>query len=516
MQADLLIVNGKCFNPADNETYKWIAINKDKIVAIGKGDDYLNFSEYCGEIIDANGSSVLPGFYDSHCHLAQTAINHVSLNLSEATSFNDIGDLISMQSKKNPGKPIRGIRLDELNLKEKKLPDRYILDKFCDDVPVWINRVEYHTSILNTYSLLHYKIPYSVSGIELDKSDMPTGIFRGNANALLRQNILNSISNEFKLEALKEVIPNFIKSGVTTVSSMEGGFMFCDKDAEFIHEYYKSMPIDLVLFYQTTDIKKVTSMGLKRIGGSLFIDGSFGSRTAALYQDYSDSPGNRGVLYYTQDELNSFFLDCYENNLQTAVHVIGEHSIDLALNAHEYAYRRTGNNTLRHRLEHIELPTPLHLKKSNALNLIYSMQPAYEYFWGGPGKMYQRRLGERYKITNPFNEIIKCGIKVCGGSDSDVTPSNPLLGIHSAVNHPVEQHRIPVLEAVKMFTSNSAYAISEESVKGSLEIGKLADLVILSDDLFSMNKENIIDVKVKATIKSGNVLFNELSRGGRV
>ena len=84
MQADLLIVNGKCFNPADNETYKWIAINKDKIVAIGKGDDYLNFSEYCGEIIDANGSSVLPGFYDSHCHLAQTAINHVSLNLSEA------------------------------------------------------------------------------------------------------------------------------------------------------------------------------------------------------------------------------------------------------------------------------------------------------------------------------------------------------------------------------------------------------------------------------------------------
>lgn len=516
MQADLLIINGKCFNPADNETYKWIAINKDRIVGMGKGDEYLSFSEYCGEIIDANGSSVLPGFYDSHCNLVQTATNHISLNLSEATSFDDIGDLIRTEAKNSPGRPIRGIKLDELNLKEKRLPDRYVLDKFCDDAPVWINRVEYHTSALNTYALLYYKIPYSVSGIELDENDMPTGIFRGNANALLRENILSSMSDEFKLEALKKVIPNFIESGVTTISSMEGGFLFCDKDAEFIHKYYNAIPIDLVLFYQTTDIKKVIDMGLQRIGGSLFIDGTLGSRTAALYEDYSDYSGNQGVLYFAQDELNSFILDCYKNNLQTAIHVIGDRAIELAINAHEYAYKKTGNNTLRHRLEHVELPTPEHLERSRELNLIYSMQPAYEYFWGGHDKMYHKRIGERYKTTNPFSEIIKSGIRICGGSDSDITPPDPLLGIYSAVNHPVKQHRISVLEAIKMFTLNSAYAVFEENIKGSLEIGKLADLVILSDDLFSIDEKSIGDVKVKATIKSGNILFNNIERRGRI
>lgn len=513
MQADLLIINGKCYDPDSNETYSWIAINKDRIIGIGKGDSYMPFVENCGEIIDAKHNSVLPGFIDSHCHMVQTAINDVSLNLSEAESFDDIGDFIRTQARKEPGKPIRGIRLDELKLKEKKLPDRYILDRFCDDAPVWINRIEYRTSILNTYALLHYKIPYSVAGIELDNKKMPTGIIEGNANALLRENILNGISSEYKLNALKGVIPGFMSAGVTTAASMEGGYMFCDKDAEFIHKYHNAVPIDLLLYFQTTDIKKVKNMGLGRIGGSLFIDGSFGSRNAALYEDYTDQPGNNGLLYFTQEELNRFLLDCYKNNLQTAVHVIGERAIDLALNAHEYAFKKTGNSGLRHRLEHVELATASHLKRSRELNLIYSMQPAYEHFWGGPDKMYQKRLGDRYKITNPLREILDEGILICGSSESDVTPVNPLLGIHSAVNHPVEKHRVSVPEAIRMFTIDGAFALGEDQLKGSIAVGKMADLVILSEDLLKIESGRIIDVKVKATIKSGNVLFNEIKRG---
>ena len=515
MQADILIINGQCFNPTNEKIYNWIAIKGDKIVGIGEGNEYSEFLESCGKIIDAKGSTVTAGFYDSHSHLIQTAINHTSLDLGMATSFNDIGDLIVEQSKKNPGEPIRGFRLDEQNLKERVLPDRYIVDKFCDTAPVWLNRVEYHTSILNTYALLHYKIPFSVAGIELECNGMPTGIFRDFANALLRESILKSMNNNLRLKALKKVMPCLISSGITTTASMEGGFMFCDKDAEFIHEYKNAFPIDLVLYYQTTDVQKVISMGLNRIGGSLFIDGSFGSRNAALYDDYTDAPGKSGVLYYSQEELNSFLLDCYKNNLQTAMHVIGERAIDLALNAHEYAFKITGNNNLRHRLEHVELPTAAQLSRSKDLNLIYSMQPAYEHYWGGPDKMYFQRLGERYKITNPFKAIIDNGITVCGGSDSDVTPASPIMGIYSAVNHPVKMHQISIIDAIKMFTINSAYAMFEETTKGSLDVGKLADIVILSDDLFIINIEHIKDVTVKVTIKSGNILFNSICcKGG--
>jgi len=510
MQVDILIINGQCFNPTNEKIYNWIAIKGDIIVGIGEGNDYFQFSESCGKIIDAKGSTVTAGFYDSHSHLIQTAINHTSLNLSLATSFNDIGDLIVERAKKNPGETIRGFRLDEQNLKEKKLPDRYIIDKFCDTAPVWLNRVEYHTSILNTYALLHYKIPFSIAGIELESNGMPTGIFGDFANALLRESILNSMNNKLRLKALKSVMPYLISSGITTTAAMEGGFMFCNKDAEFIHEFKNSFPIDLVLFYQTTDVQKVISMGLNRIGGSLFIDGSFGSRNAALYEDYNDAPGKKGVLYYSQEELNSFLLNCYKNNLQTAVHVIGERAIDLALNAHEYAFERTGNNKLRHRLEHVELPTTAQLLRSKELNLIYSMQPAYEHYWGGPNKMYYNRLGDRYKITNPFKTIIENGITLCGGSDSDVTPASPIMGIYSAVNHPVEVHRISIIDAIKMFTINSAYAMFEDTTKGSIDIGKLADVIILSDDLFKIKIENIKDVTVKVNIKSGNILFNNI------
>jgi hypothetical protein len=138
------------------------------------------------------------------------------------------------------------------------------------------------------------------------------------------------------------------------------------------------------------------------------------------------------------------------------------------------------------------------------------MQPTYETYWGGKGKMYEQRLGDNYKRTNPFRKIIDNGVIICGGSDSDVTEPRPLLGIHSAVNHPVAEHRVDIYEALKMFTCNGAYAIFEESNKGTLEAGKLADIIILDQDILSAPLEQIDKIKVSVTIKSGEVLYNSL------
>ncbi len=508
MNKEIIIMNGKCLSMANQTEYDWLLVRDECIYDIGFGADYKKYLNNSSTVIDAKGASVLPGFIDSHFHVVQAAINSTSVDLSSAESFDDIGELILEASKNSRDTVIRGIRLDEQNLKENKLPDRTVLDRFCKELPVFLNTVEYQTSILNTYALLYYKIPFTLEGVEFDDNQVPTGIITHYANAFLRENILRNIPNSRRFDAVKSFSKTMIEKGITTVNAMEGGRLYSDKDAEFIHEYADQFVFDTALFYQTTDISRVKEMNMKRIGGSLYLDGTFSARTAALSFEYHDSPGNRGGLCFTQEELNDFVLDCYINKLQLALYTIGDRAIEQALTAHEYALDRTGNFGLRHRLEHVELPTVKHIKRAKDLGLIFSMSPSYEYIWGGPDKMNYDRLGEKYQLTNPFYEIVKEGVVVCGGSDCDVTPADPLLGIHAAVNHPVEAHRIDLYQAIKLFTCNGAYGIFEETRKGTLEKGKTADIVVLDQDIFKVKADEIKDIKVKCTMKGGSILFN--------
>jgi len=163
--------------------------------------------------------------------------------------------------------------------------------------------------------------------------------------------------------------------------------------------------------------------------------------------------------------LNSIIYFCYINKLQLSLYTIGDRAIETALNAHEYALEKTGIKGLRHRMEHVELASLSQIKRAKNLGIIFSMNPTYERYWGGPNKMYSERLGKRYVETNKFREIIDSGLVLCGGSDSDVCDYNPFVGIHSAVNHPVKKHRISLYEAIKIYTINGAYAIFEENNK---------------------------------------------------
>ena len=516
MHADLLIINGKCLSVANDNSYDWVAVTENNISGLGYGEQYKIMFDSIDRVINANGASVLPGFYDSHFHLVQTGLNSLSLDLSGATSFTDIGDLIQEQVRLTPEQPIHAMGIYSDNLKEKRFPDRTVLDKFCNDVPVWVTSREFHISALNTYGILYYKIPFTIGGIELDSNSMPTGIFKQQANVILRENILKSISNAYRLDAVKGVLDNAIKHGITTIDTMEGGFLFCNKDAELIYDYRDTFPIDINLYYQTSDICRVKEMRLPRMGSNPFVDGTMGSRNAALTFPYADDPKNMGELYYTQEDLNEFLVECYKNRLQTSLHAIGGRAIELAIKAHEHALNITGNTGLRHRLEHVELVDANQMARARDAGLVFSMQPTYEYLWGGKNKMYELRIGEHYKETNPFRQIIDNGVIICGSSESDVTPMGPTLGIHSAVNHPVECHRVEMLEAIRMFTINGAFAVFEEKTKGSLEVGKMADIVILDQDILNAPKDRIKDIKVSTTIKSGCVLYhsNELRLEG--
>jgi predicted amidohydrolase YtcJ len=508
MHADIIIKNGKCMTMENGQVFDWIATSKELIIALGRGNDYAALVHNNTIVIDAKEATVLPGFIDSHFHVVQTALNSISLDLSHARTHEDVGELVREAAKMNPGKQIRGIRLEMEKLKEKEMPTRTFLDKCCNDVPVWINSLEYQVSVLNTYALLYFKIPFTTEGVEVDDKEMPTGVFKKKANAILRSNILKNIADSRRMEAVAGIMEELISNGITTVNAMEGGALYSDKDADFIHKHGKEFPVDMELFYQTMDLNKIKSMNLKRVGGSLYLDGTLGARTAALSFEYEDCPGTMGSLCLPQQEIDDFVLKCYKNNLQLALYTIGDRAIEAALKAHEYAFFQTGNIGLRHRLEHVELANHNQVKRARDMGLVFSMQPTYEYYWGGAGKMYEQRIGNKYERTNRFREILDSGICVCGGSDSDVTEPKPMLGVHAAVNHPVEAHRVTVEEALKMFTCNGAYAIFAEDKKGSLSIGKIADIVILDRDVLMTPSKELKNVNVSTTIKSGEILYN--------
>ncbi|MGL5256619.1 MAG: amidohydrolase family protein, partial [Proteocatella sp.] len=328
MKADILIKNAKCLTMKDGFIADWVAINGKNILSLGLSGEENNLIGEDTVVIDANGNSVLPGFIDSHFHVVQTALNAKSMDLSKVKSFEDIGvhvrEAISKNTSKTASKSITGIGLQIEQLEEKKFPDRLVLDQYCNNMPVWISCLDYQVSMLNTYGLLYYKIPFNMEGVEKDSNDVATGIIRGKANAVLRKSILDAITDKYRKEVVSSIIPSILATGITTLNAMEGGYMYSDKDANFILDYESEFPVDMVLFYQSLDLEKVKRNNLNRVGGSLYVDGTMGARTAALSFEYADCPGTMGSLRYTQTELNEFVAECYRNKLQLSLYTIGD------------------------------------------------------------------------------------------------------------------------------------------------------------------------------------------------
>lgn len=503
----MLLFNGKFERFGNLQRYDWIAITNGIITNAGYKDGYIELWNKYKERVDLQGKLVLPGFFDCHAHFVQTAIKGISVDLNGAKSYKEIQERIDFWVEKHPRTSmIRAFGLEISDLEEGRYPDRKTLDKFTKDYAIWINSRDFHCSMLNTRAFHELKVPLIMDGVEYDEHDIPTGIIYGKVNALTRKKIIQSFSPSERYSSIIELSQNIIKKGVTSIHIMEGGYEFYENDAEDMHKYKDDLPIDIKLFYSTMDFRKIEKMKLDRIGGDIFMDGSFSSKSAAIAENYKNHKDN-GELYFSQEEINEFILKSYEKNLNTTLHAVGDRALEQLLNAHSLAKSKFPSNNLRHRIEHVELSSKEQRERAKELGLIFSMQPAYEYFYGGKGRMYEERLGERYRYTNQFRKIIDDGIIICGGSDSDLTPIDPLLGIHAAVNHPVEENRVDVEEAVKFFTINAAYSVKEESIKGTIEIGKIADLAILDTDIFKINPELIIKSSVIGTIKNGCILY---------
>ncbi|MCX8014528.1 MAG: amidohydrolase [candidate division WOR-3 bacterium] len=444
---------------------------------------------------------IVPGFIDSHTHILGVGLQVIFPEVSQVQSLDEIYDRIA--SAYLIAKEFRFLvvfNFDPENIKERRYPHRKELDRVLKDYPLLLYRIDGHSGVLNSKGLeeiLATKDSALNDGLELDPYKEPTGVIRGKAYEFTARYFTQKINPDIRLEAFYKACDLAIKNGVTTMVTMLGS----ETDnitCELLIQYQSRLPIEVIPFYQTKDIKRVKRLGISRIGGCILIDGSFGSHTAGLRQDYADSPNNQGILYMTDEELEEFYRNAENNNLQTAVHAIGDKAIEQVVRVWEKILKE---NKYRHRIEHCELLDDELIERIRKLGLIVSVQPAFEYYWGGPDKMYAQRLGDRWQKTNPLKKLFDAGIIVAGGSDAPITPIDPLLGMKSGVEHPNPEFRISPLQALQMFTKNGAYAVFNEDRIGMLKENYQADFVVIKNDPMKTTDNQILKV-----FKSGREL----------
>lgn len=510
---DTLLINGNIITLASAIPFaEAIAIQDGKIAAVGTTAELNSKYQSATQVIDLKGKTVLPGFIDTHTHLTDTGIDTLGVDLSETHSITEIQDKLAAFAKHlAPGEWVIGSGYDDSVLAEKRFPTRYDLDKKVGDFPVCITRRDGHSCVVNSIGLKLLQLPPETDGYEKDpKTGEPTGIMRRAAVSPTGDKVLGQLTDTQRLKGLNQAVNQAIKKGITTIHALEGGGPLSEKNLAVLFANQDKLPVRIIIYHQTCNVALAQKEGLPRIGGCLLIDGSIGSHTAAVTEPFNDKPESTGVLYFTDQELYGFIEAAHCAGLQVSMHAIGDRAIDQILNAYQKVLTKYPRKDHRHRIEHYELPRPEQIKLTAELGILLGMQPTFDYLWGGAGQLYETRLGlKRSFDSNPFRAILDAGIKIAGGSDSYVTPMDPMLGIHSAVNHFSPSSRVTVDEAIQMYTTTAAYASFEENQKGTIEPGKLADLAVLDKNPYQVPTTELKDVPVAMTICRGEIVYSK-------
>jgi len=491
-----------------------LAISEGKILAVGNSEELKDYKKAADTLIELKGKTVLPGFTDTHAHLMDTAVNLTAIDFSHARSLEDCVSKLKKAAahSKNSTGWVMAHGFDDSRIREKRFLTCKELDAASPDKPIAVFRVDLHSCILNTPGLKKLSLDENLDGFGKDPQGKPSGILQRIANGLAYDLIYQTIGDEQIKQGLDKAVGAAVEHGVTSIHCLEGGGQVADHRLGILKSCRDTLPLRTVIYHQTTDVKQVLQEGYPSIGGCLLVDGSIGSRTAALSQPYFDDPEtktNTGILYFTDAELNEFVEEAHRAGLQISMHAIGDRAIGQILDAYQRVLERYPRADSRHRIEHFELCTTGQIQQAARLKVVLAMQPAFDYYWGGHDKMYHSRLGlGRSLNSNPLRKILDSGCLIAGGSDSDVTPLDPLLGVHSALNHSNPRERITIEEALRFYTTHAAFAAFEEKTRGTLEAGKLADLTVLDSDPYKAKPDDVKEIPVAMTLCRGKIVYS--------
>jgi len=516
--ADSVFYNGNIitFSPVKKSAHA-IAVEAGRIVAVGSDSEVRSSAPRGCVKYDLGGRCVLPGFIDCHTHFIQMGVDSLSVDLSGTTTLEEALSLMRAAAEKTPDDDwVVGTCWGESKWTNGRFISRSDLDKCCPRHPAVAHRICGHLSSVNSLAIKSLGLDSKTPGVESDASGHLTGVLKESAVSLARSATAPTPSRQTK--GLMNAIKKAHSLGVTSIHDNADSM---DLETYLRAERANSLKVRVRVNIPSQNLDSMLRLGLSsglgsdwlRIGGlKIFCDGALGARTAALSEPFADDPGNKGMFVHERRSLDEMASRANEHDVQLVIHAIGDMGIDTTISALESALASSPRRDHRHRIEHLELPTREHIKRISKLKIVASMQPNFVGEWGGVNGMYVDRLGkERAMTNNPFNEILKAGVRLAFGSDC--MPFSPVYGIYSAVTAPFETQKISAEQAVAAYTRDAAFAGFDERIKGTLEEGKLADFIVVSSSPFGHPAE-LKSIRVLKTVVGGEVV-HERARSSR-
>ena len=522
-QADTVFINGVIWTANPNiQEMEAMAIKSDTILAVGKSSQLQKFIGESTRIIDLQGKFVTPGFIDTHVHLLMGGNSLLSVQLRDADTQEEFVKRI--KNFANTLKPDQWIVEGNWDhtLWGGELPSKEWIDAFTQQNPVAVYRMDGHMILANSAALkiagIDRNTPNVKNGeIVKDSKGEPTGILKSEAMYLVL-NKIPALSDSEKEKAIKVAQEYLHSQGVTSIHDVDslGGFEILQRmhsNNELTIRVYSADPLHN--WKSLSEKEKTNNKWLKNGLLKGFVDGSLGSHTAAFFEPYSDMPEDSGILIANADSLQTWAEQADLNNLQLAVHAIGDKANHTLLNIFEAVVRKNGIKDRRFRIEHAQHLDSKDIPRFSELNIIASMQP---YHAIDDGRWAEELIGsDRIKTTYAFKSLLDANTTLAFSSDWPVAPASPLLGIHAAVTRQtldnknpegwIPEQKINVEQALMAYTKNAAYSAFDETIKGTIEVGKLADFVILSEDIRNIDPTNIKNVHVLNTYVAGKQVY---------
>jgi predicted amidohydrolase YtcJ len=543
----LLLVNGKVFTAdARGAVAEAVAVDGERIVAVGSSRDIASRFEGA-RTIDLKGRLLTPGFNDAHIHFLGGGLSLLRVNLVGARTLAEAKARVAARVRElRPGAWVTGRGWDH-TLWGGEWPTKKDLDEVAPNNPVILQRVDGHVSWANTLALQKGNVTRETrdpQGGEIlrDAAGEPTGILKETAGALVTRTVPEPTREE-KLEAIARALTEARRYGITSVQDSVSGYETLALYRELLTQDKLSVRVSEWLDFNQSlevlrrqreefDALKVDPLRIRVNTLKGYVDGTLGSRTAAMLAPFADDPHNSGIPRMTPEQLTLMMVERAQAGFQITFHAIGDRANRMALDAFEAAVKQLGAgywkrafrrrglaeaqlDSPRHRIEHAQVVAPSDFKRFRSLGVIASMQPSHAI---SDKRWAQDRLGE-YRVLGAYSwhTFMAHGVHVPFGTDWPVEPINPYLGLYAAVTRQSTEgdppggwwpeERLSIEDAIRNYTAESAYASFEETDKGQIAEGKLADLVVHSKDLLTVSPAEILHTEADLTVFNGRVVY---------
>jgi predicted amidohydrolase YtcJ len=535
---DMAIINANVIT-VDKKKPKAEAIGVigDRIAAIGTTKEIKAMTSDHTEIIDAKGKTVLPGFHDSHMHplLVGHFANGVVLN--ETKNIPEFLQRIKDKAAKTPkGQIILGSGWNQERMEEKRYPTRWEVDSVAPDHPVFLIHWNAHIYLINTLMLNQKGITKNTpdpegGSIEKNEKGEPTGILLENALNLVAPGFLETGAGLFSYEQSKAALEFAAKRaasyGLTSMVDILAGDAQVKAYQELEKEGKLPVRVNFYLAYPYLDdlvrIGMMSGFGSNKVrfaGVKMITDGSLSSHTAALKAPYVDMPNNSGIMRNSKKEIKEVVLKATKNGIRVDIHALGDRAIAEVLDVFEDVKKETKVKDPRFKISHAFILDKDIIKKFKQLNVIANVQPVF--LMKGQNWIPKLVGPEREKTAHVYRSLMAAGVHMATGTDSPIEPENPMMNLYAATVrkdpngipeggwHP--EQKIPMEQAIRMGTIEGAYATGEEEKMGSIEVGKLADFVMLTEDPFKVPGDDVKNIKALMTIVGGEVVWSATTK----